>query len=145
MSFAIGGRQVLAVTVGGDGGCAEGGARPPLATSTTAHRPAKRSLASSGRSRTRFLRASSRTRSSAAKRFRRSLLHVNRAQWEEHVGSPKSGNACTVKLTVQLMAALKAHRHLKGPACSTATTARLPTETRYRGGSDARSGARGWR
>ena len=47
--------------------------------------------------------------------FRRSLLHVNRAQWEEHVGSPKGGNSRTVNMTAQLSGALKAHRHLNGP------------------------------
>jgi len=46
---------------------------------------------------------------------RRSLLHVNRAQWKEHVGSPKGGKSRTVNMTTQLIAALKAHRHLKGP------------------------------
>jgi integrase len=42
-------------------------------------------------------------------------LHVNRAQWEEHVGSPKGGKSRTVPMTAHLAAALKTHRHLKGP------------------------------
>jgi integrase len=47
--------------------------------------------------------------------FRRSLLHVNRAEWEGHIGTPKGGRARTVNMTSRLAAALKAHRHLKGP------------------------------
>ncbi len=47
--------------------------------------------------------------------FRRSLLHVNRSEWEGHVGTPKGGRARTVNMTSRLAAALKAHRHLKGP------------------------------
>jgi integrase len=47
--------------------------------------------------------------------FRRSLLHVNRSEWEEHVGTPKGGRARTVNMTSRLAAALKAHRPLKGP------------------------------
>ena len=47
--------------------------------------------------------------------FRRSLLHVNRAEWEGHIGMPKGGRARTVNMTSRLAAALKGHRHLKGP------------------------------
>jgi len=47
--------------------------------------------------------------------FRRSLLHVNQSEWEGHIGTPKGGRARTVNMTSRLTAALKAHRHLKGP------------------------------
>jgi integrase len=47
--------------------------------------------------------------------FRHSLLHVNRSEWEGHIGAPKGGRARTVNMTSRLTAALKAHRHLKGP------------------------------
>jgi len=47
--------------------------------------------------------------------FRRSLLHVNQSEWEGHIGTPKGGRARTVNTTSRLTAALKAHRHLKGP------------------------------
>jgi len=47
--------------------------------------------------------------------FRRSLLHVNQSEWEGHIGTPKGGRARTFNMTSRLTAALKAHRHLKGP------------------------------
>jgi integrase len=47
--------------------------------------------------------------------FRRNQLHVNRAQWEEHVDTPKGGRSRTIPMTDRLAAALKEHRHLKGP------------------------------
>src|SRR5438067_2202153 len=46
--------------------------------------------------------------------FRRSLLHMNRSEWEGHIGTPKGGRARTINMTSRLSAALKAHRHLKG-------------------------------
>jgi hypothetical protein len=48
--------------------------------------------------------------------FRRSFLHVNRAEWEGHIGTPKGGHARTVNMTSRLAAALKAHRHPEGSA-----------------------------
>ena len=47
--------------------------------------------------------------------FRRNQLHVNRAQWEDHVDTPKGGKARTIPMTIRLAEALKAHRHLRGP------------------------------
>lgn len=49
------------------------------------------------------------------KRGKHGVLHVNRAEWEGHVGTPKGGRSRTVNMTARLSAALKAHRHLKGP------------------------------
>src|SRR5207244_216116 len=47
--------------------------------------------------------------------LRRSLLHVNQCEGGGHIGTPKGGRARTVNMTSRLTAALKAHRHLKGP------------------------------
>ena len=46
--------------------------------------------------------------------FRRSLLHVNRAEWEGHIGTPKGGRARTVNMTSRLAAAFErgdSYRH----------------------------------
>jgi integrase len=47
--------------------------------------------------------------------FRRTLLNVNRSEWEGQVGTPKGGRSRMVPMTVGLHDALKTHRHLKGP------------------------------
>jgi len=48
--------------------------------------------------------------------FQRGLLHVNRAEWEGQVGTPKGGRSRTVEMSAAITVALKACRDLKGPA-----------------------------
>lgn len=40
---------------------------------------------------------------------------VQRSDWQGHIGTPKSGKQRTIPLNAKLVAALKAHRHLRGP------------------------------
>ena len=47
--------------------------------------------------------------------FQIGSLTVRRSNWQGHIGSPKGGKERTIPLTQQLLAALKAHRHLRGP------------------------------
>ncbi len=42
-------------------------------------------------------------------------LRVRQSEWKGHVTAPKGGRMRYVPLTVRLAAALRAHRHLKGP------------------------------
>ncbi len=45
----------------------------------------------------------------------RGVLTVRRSNWRGHIGAPKGGRERTIPMTLQLQAALKAHRHLRGP------------------------------
>ncbi len=45
----------------------------------------------------------------------RRTLHVRRSEWKGEVTAPKGGRSRRVPLTAALAAALKAHRHLRGP------------------------------
>ncbi len=45
---------------------------------------------------------------------KRSVLHVQRSEWDGHVTTPKGGRSRRVPMTARLAAALKAHRHLRG-------------------------------
>ena len=47
--------------------------------------------------------------------FQKRQLCVQRSDWKGHVTAPKSGRFRYVPLTVRLAAALKRHRHLRGP------------------------------
>ncbi len=47
--------------------------------------------------------------------FRKRQLTIQRSDWKGHVTTPKSGRLRHIPLTVRLEAALRDHRHLKGP------------------------------
>jgi len=56
--------------------------------------------------------------------FERGLMTMQRSDWDGHVTAPKGGRSRKIPLTGVLLAALKAHRHLKGGASSATTTGR---------------------
>jgi integrase len=47
--------------------------------------------------------------------FKKRQLCIQRSDWKGHVTTPKSGRMRYIPLTVRLDAALRDHRHLKGP------------------------------
>jgi integrase len=77
--------------------------------------------------------------------FRRSLLHVNRSEWEGQVGTPKGGRSRTVPMTARLHDALKVHRQLKGPRVLYSDDRAWPIATRSQAGSGERSAGQGSR